>query len=81
MADRNICWSTKADGIKEMAIELTSNAEKADTRVWLHVKWAAGNVLLFSPDIDVYYNIGLLQEECDYVIIQLNAIGRDTGLL
>ena len=36
MADRNICWSTKADGIKEMAIELTSNAEEADTRVWLH---------------------------------------------
>ena len=36
-----------------------SNAEEADTRIWLHVKHSAGNrKLIFSPDNDVYH-IGL----------------------
>ena len=80
--DRNICWYTTCRGIEEISLNLTSNAEEADTRVWLHVLWAVGeHKLVFSPDADVYHIGMLLAHNMGDVLIQLNPFGRDLKLL
>ena len=71
--DRDEVWCVKDDGIE---LEFKSNAEEADTRVWLHAsKFTGKKILIFSPDTDVYH-IGLSQSTHNDIIIQLNCIGR-----
>lgn len=76
--DRNTCLYTTCCGIEEISLNLTSNAEEADTRVWLQVLWAVGeHKLVFSPDTDVYHIGMLLAHNMGDVLIQLNSFGRD----
>ena len=52
-------WSVRGNGQPEPNPRYTSNAEEADTRVWLHIyKTEQRKVLLVSPDTDVYH-VGL----------------------
>ena len=58
------------------AFNVFSNAEEADTRVWLHAsKSNARNILIFSPDTDTYHvgmttsSVNLITTE---VMIQIN---------
>uniref|UniRef100_A0A1X7VCY4 Uncharacterized protein n=1 Tax=Amphimedon queenslandica TaxID=400682 RepID=A0A1X7VCY4_AMPQE len=80
--DQNLCWSTTKDGLEEVAIAFTTNAEEADTRIWLHVKSCYGSrVLIFSPDTDVYH-IGLLQMHAEHeILVQYNTLGSDLKLV
>ena len=51
--DRNACWFVTHKGVEEVSLNLISNAEEADMRVWLHTKWSHGRrKLIFSPDTD-----------------------------
>lgn len=52
--DRNICWYITSDGIERIALEITSNAEEADTRVWKHVKMCNGSKVLFCHLMQMY---------------------------
>ncbi len=60
---------------------LTCNMEEADTRVWLHCKYAVGTKkLIYSPDTDTYHvGMGLLQDsrltECE-IHVQINPLGK-----
>ena len=69
-------WSVTANDIREPNPSYTSNAEETDTRIWLHVKqMKPTNILILSPDTDVYH-IGL-PLQCTTVkniIVQINAI-------
>ena len=57
--ERDQSWSNKKNAIEHLEPCYHSNAEEADTRVWLHVTHSAGNRKhIFSPDTDVYH-IGL----------------------
>ena len=60
-------------GIQERA-ELSSDAEEADTRVWLHAFRSVGHrKLVFSPDTDVYHiGLPLLDTELHDVYVQLS---------
>ena len=60
-----------------------SNAEEADTPIWLRVKYSAGNrKLIFSPATDVYH-IGLTNAfiASNDIIILLSPIGCELKLL
>ncbi len=66
------------DSSSEVLVERNPNlrcvAEETDTRLWLHVKKTnCSNILIMSPDTDIY-NIGLpLLSVCDKnVMVQLN---------
>ena len=70
-------------GIQERA-ELSSDAEEADTRVWLHTFRSVGHrKLVFSPDTDVYHiGLPLLDTELHDVYVQLSpATSRELRLL
>ena len=65
---------------RQLRTDLSTNADEADLRVWLHCQRACGvHKLLYSPDTDVYH-IGLSivggLQECD-VIIQLSKYTDD----
>ena len=46
----------KSNGLTQCDSLLQSNADKTDTRIWLHVKQSAGQKkLILSPDTDVYH--------------------------
>ena len=82
--DGDRVWCTSIDCIEREVPELCCNAEEADTRVWLHAKFASSSrALVFSPDTDVYH-IGLAAgmdfDQCE-VIVQLSSVGRDLQLL
>ena len=47
--DHNTCWCTTKNGVEEAVVPLTTNAEEADTRVWLHAKASYGLKKSFSP--------------------------------
>ena len=81
--ERDQAWSTTVNAIEHLEPSYYSNAEEADTRVWLHVKHSAGQrKLIFSPDTDVYH-IGLTSANLTShdLIIQLSPIGRELKLL
>ncbi len=65
-------YSTNTESDVMIRPTFTSNADEADTRIWLHSLRSVGNrILVFSPDTDVYH-IGLTQLHGKHVIIQLN---------
>ena len=67
-----VIWSGEA--IAEPVPEYHSNAEEADNRIWCHATqpWAI-NILIYSPDTDVYnIGIGLTSPTLKQYIIQLN---------
>ena len=80
--DQNLCWCTTKNAMEEVVVPLTTNAEEADTRIWLHAKFSYGTrILIFSPDTDVYH-IGLLNKLTQHeVIVQLNTLGTDLKLV
>lgn len=73
-SDRGMPWVISGDGnLPEPEQLYHTNAEEADMRIWRHVKQtSACQILVYSPDTDVY-NIGLAildsSKEC---IVQLN---------
>ena len=68
-------YSVRHGQSKQSRPDLSSNADEADLRVWLHCKNSCGiHKLLYSPDTDVYH-IGLtvLSEIPEHeVIVQLS---------
>ena len=57
--DHDTCCFTSKQAIEEVAVQFTSNAEEADTRVWLHAAHSYGTrKMIYLPDTDVYH-IGL----------------------
>lgn len=80
--DQNLCWSVTKEGTEEIVVPLITNAEEADTRVWLHAMHAYGTrLLIFSPDTNVYH-IGLLNMPAQHeVLVQINALGSDLKLI
>ncbi len=68
----NEAWAVTTTS-KESIINLKSDAEEADTRVWLHALRSRGTrKLVCSPDTDVFH-IGLpLIDSSVHVIVQLN---------
>lgn len=81
--DQDLAWSTTKSAVEVQEECYTTNAEEADTRVWLHLKHSTGTKkLLFSPDTDVYH-ISLTNADCNSseIFIVLNAVGRELKLL
>ena len=81
--ERDHAWSTTEDAVEHLEPCYFSNAEEADTRVWLHTKHSTGErKLIYSPDTDVYH-IGLTSANLvsHDVIIQLSTVGRELKLL
>ena len=81
--DRDHAWSITNRGIERLEPSYFSNAEEADTRVWLHAKHSRGErKLIFSPDTDVYH-IGLTYTHCTEhdVLVQLSMAGSALKLL
>lgn len=70
---QNEAWAVTTTG-KESILTLKSDAEEADTRVWLHALRSGGTrKLICSPDTDVFH-IGLpLIDSTVHVIVQLHA--------
>ena len=69
-------WYVKGNGRRQPHPAYTCNAEETDTRVWLHVKQTEyRNILLLSPDTDIYH-IGMALENAHdkEVIIQISPI-------
>ena len=78
-----MAWSITRSGVEIREERYTSNAEEADTRVWLHVREAQGKCkLVYSPDTDVYH-IGLTTADLqsNEVIVLLTPVGREMKLL
>ena len=69
-------WFVRGNNCKQPDPVFSSNAEETDTRLWLHArKTSCANILIMSPDTDVYH-IGLplkcvTQKE---IIVQVNAV-------
>lgn len=80
--DQNLCLCTTKNAMEEVVVPLTTNAEEADTHIWLHAKFSYGTrILIFSPDTAVYH-IGLLNKLSQHeVIAQLNTLGTDLKLV
>ena len=80
--DKDSAWSVTFNSIECPEENLKCNAEECDTRLWLHVKHTKGeNILIFSPDTDVYH-IGLTVDlQLKKVFVQINPMGRDLRLL
>ena len=81
--ERDQAWSITENALEHIETCYRSNAEEADTRVWLHATHSAGRrKLIFSPDTDVYH-IGLTCAELasTNTIVQLSALGRELRLL
>ena len=68
-------WYVCRDGQRQPAPRYTCNGEEADTRVWLHIRHTKHTqVLLMSPDTDVYH-IGLaLSMNNKHVFVQISQI-------
>ena len=66
-------WCIIRDGIPQPNPLLTCNAEETDTRLWLHCKQSTSdNILILSPDTDIYH-IGLpLNHGTKYIMIRIN---------
>ena len=66
-------WCIIRDGIPQPNSLLTCNAEETDTRLWLHCKQSTSdNILILSPDTDIYH-IGLpLNHGTKYIMIRIN---------
>ena len=81
--ERDQAWSITENALEHIETCYRSNAEEADTLVWLHATHSAGRrKLIFSPDTDVYH-IGLTCAELasTNTIVQLSALGRELRLL
>jgi hypothetical protein len=80
----NQAMAVQSTGKPQADPQLSCNAEEADTRIWLHALNTTGrNILILSPDTDVYH-IGLpLVANTDLnIIIQLNKFNsRELRLL
>lgn len=49
-------WFVQGNGLRQPHPAYNCNAEETDTRIWLHVKQTeCRNVLVLSPDTDVYH--------------------------
>jgi hypothetical protein len=59
--------------LPECTTTYTSNAQEADMRIWRHVSATSQeNIVIYSPDTDVY-NIGLIVTHCSkQVCVQIN---------
>ena len=66
-------WCIIRDGIPQPNPLQTCNAEETDTRLWLHCKQSTSdNILILSPDTDIYH-IGLpLNHGTKYIMIRIN---------
>lgn len=71
--DSTIAWVITNSTIPQPEPRFNCNALEGDMRVWKHALKSEGtNILLYSPDTDVY-NIGLgLAENSKHVMVQLN---------
>ena len=71
----NNAWAIcSSEAIAEPLPQYQSNAEEADNRIWRHAiqSWAT-NILIYSPDTDVYnIGLGLITQTIKQYIIQLN---------
>jgi hypothetical protein len=53
-SERDHAWSTTESAIECLEPLYFSNAEEADTQLWLHAKHSVGErKLIYSPDTDV----------------------------
>ena len=58
-------WFVRGNNCKQPDPAFSSNAEETDIRLWLHArKTSCANILIMSPDTDVYH-IGLPLKMCD----------------
>lgn len=80
--DHDTCWYMSKEAIEEVAVQFTSNAEEADTRVWFHAAHSYGTRrIIYSPDT-VVYHIGLLNiQSLNEFVVQLNMLGKDFKFL
>jgi hypothetical protein len=72
--ESDIVWVISSTEVPQPEPKYLSNAHEADFRIWRHaISCSATNVLIYSPDTDVY-NIGLTLEHNDskQYIVQLN---------
>ena len=61
ITDNPVCWYVQGQGEPQPEPKLWSNAEEADTRIWLHCTNSRANrILVESCDTDVYH-IGITQ--------------------
>ena len=82
---RDTAWYSDHCNASLPAFNVFSNAEEADTRVWLHAgKSNARKILIFSPDTDTYHigmtasSVNLITKE---VMIQINPTTKPLRLL
>ena len=82
---RDTAWYSDHCNASLPAFNVFSNAEEADTRVWLHAgKSNARKILVFSPDTDTYHigmtasSVNLITKE---VMIQINPTTKPLRLL
>ena len=66
--------SNHVSSIPQPLYEYQSNASEADTRIWRHASQAqASNILIYSPDTDVYnIGLGVVNYTSKQYIVQLN---------
>ena len=80
----NQAIKVKAVGTPSVVPALESNAEESDTRIWLHALYSTDtNVLVLSPDTDVYHvGLPLIGNSTLKIIVQLNKFNsRELHLL
>ena len=67
---RDTSWNITRYSTPQPCPMYTSNAEETDTRIWLHCRHSnCNNVLILSPDTDVYH-IGLTRNHQKDVIVR-----------
>ena len=73
----NTSWFVEGKNSPQPHPEYSCNAEEADTMIWLHAtKTQCSNILVLSPDTDVYMiGLPLLCTLNKHIIVQVSAIG------
>ena len=72
----NSTWFVQGNGLRQPHPAYNCNAEETDTRIWLHVKQTeCRNVLVLSPDTDVYH-IGMALDSTHgkQVVVQISPV-------
>ena len=79
---QDTAWSITRDSIPQPCPMYTSNAEETDTRIWLHCRHSnCNNILILSPDTDIYH-IGLtLNHQKDVVVRTSTYNSRELSFL
>ena len=71
----NTAWLISGNGLPQPDPVYYSNAEETDSRIWLHVKNTRyREILVISPDTDVYHIGFPLQSMEKDVIVQINPL-------